>query len=1173
MTDFKENIADIIDAWGSYPLKNPCSEDPAFNAGHVQLKCYINNVCPFYKTPYKEDSLIFNRSTFSELQQILPDNISGVLATTGKLDGLHFKYRKTFRHNYMYQFYEDVDNVNYQEKSDANYKYEYFEAYHQEISQTGTAGTTDIKGVDKTRYKREYSWITSRSVYDDLACENSAVEECSNQTSWAYEGQSISDNMMTDADIEYDYQYDYWLDYIESLETTSGKTKPKSGETRRIDNSNVLMPVQNRTHNKDGSGVHWKVVKRTPIFRGADFFIRFYRKATEAIRYPDSSGQVPFNSKVYAELDITNNDVVLVDPVQNFKAYVNSAVRAPSKKDDTDEEAIDPNIYNFYDQPYYIIEINREYFIIIPSRGFPTFVHSFNGENSEGAVSRRLGSPFEGISGKQLIEADYFDIVIRNHLGRLAIQFEGKGFENIPPWIIQRTDLVPEKVGNGEASYIAEKIRDLIIPKGPIGIWGGNIKCGFLFGYLQYIATAVSFVYPPRDDTGIGVVSQPYYKAFDNLEAEEATFSPDYFQSMPLWLPLNGEGDGTNTSHKLLFQAYDGFKLETGSIGDQATQYNDVPLFTQDCQYYINYAEGEVELYNLGYFYYNDPIREFSPQFAIADDADNTDAKNTAHVKTSNITVQKYRYMNDLQRRHQGFDVYIGMMNGDHLFTESFSLDFWNKTDGWKNTVQYLHPIQTIEDNPYKFSGDLIGDDEWLLPNCKTPIMTNIRLVAEPGPEPRWKDGTSISHGVRKHPENGHSPYFIDATDHVMSFSHSWSASSMTSMEHSGTIQFYLNHEMDVDNNVTSDLIALQDRTFYIEVWAGYRDLPGCTNSNYTKIPGFYKMFTGVCQGGKLSYEYGKNVMTCKLEDYGIVLKGMRFFNSPWFDAMKDTIAVKEIVRMAGFRDQGVYDPARLISELAASADSLSSQTFFNHFDGRTFKHEPFGLPSGYNRLEQPALKFNDGDPLIDAISKIAAMSAKLFYFDEFGIAHYEDYQDWVEQDFQGTLSLRPLYFFTKNPEVRRGQLVFNKIERSFDVSSVANHLKILSNTPDWHLLILDHFKWDSIENPETTGFLGFQRTAFQAESMFGSKEAVISAMNKYSVIFKPKIKVSFETYGLPLRATDIVSLEEEVVRVTKVNHAFDASKNQWWMQVECERFQPIDAGDIIPLPAPVEDE
>ena len=72
-------------------------------------------------------------------------------------------------------------------------------------------------------------------------------------------------------------------------------------------------------------------------------------------------------------------------------------------------------------------------------------------------------------------------------------------------------------------------------------------------------------------------------------------------------------------------------------------------------------------------------------------------------------------------------------------------------------------------------------------------------------------------------------------------------------------------------------------------------------------------------------------------------------------------------------------------------------------------------------------------------------------------------------------------------------------------------------------------------------------------------------------MFFKPIVNIKFETYGLPLRATDIIALEGEVVRVTKVSHTMDAEKNRWWMQVECERYQAIDAADIIPFPEPTD--
>lgn len=1189
MTDFKENINDIINAWGGYPLHRPVCEDnetsddpfPAYNSGHVQLKCFINNVCPFYKTPYKEDSIIFNTETYEEIKDLIPNRITTALMTTPGVEGLHFEPRKVFRHNYMNVWNPDRDSPSFNPIADTDEIFDNFSLYYKSIS----PNKEPIDGVDKTLYRAEYDWAVVDSVFDKPTCSGgtSSLEGCSIEAQWAYRNQSVHINRMEDDDIRHDYPPDYYDEYKDSITIEDGKPIPKPGIDPKIQRFSIQMPEQIKTHDENSNGVHWKVVKRMPIFKGADFFIRFYKTANEPVKNIFSEdAPVSFNDVYYKPLDYTNDDKVLIDPVDNFTKYANEAVRSSEKSGKS-------NIYAFYSQAYYIIEMGGdvsenkyvEYYIIIPARGNPIFVHMFLGDDADDVVAKRLGDPFRGISGEQLIDADYFDIIVRNHLGRLVIQFEGKGFNDIPPWIVERRDWVPKKVTEGETAYMVEEPKALIVPRCQLKIWGGNIKCGFLFGYLQYEEKVVSFIYPPRDVDDALIADETFDKAFTEFEPKFVKESISYFDGNPLWLPMNridGDDDQEEKDkavHKILFEAYnlDGVRLEQGSIGDSTVDEGlpaDMPLFTQDAQYYKNYDDDTTTDWEKGFFYYDRPIKEFSPPMPGKE-----------QPKTSNIIIKKYTFMNYERTKHQGFDTYIGMMCGDHYFTGSFDLS--------------LAPMADQSDFIGEFSSSGIGTDGWFLLHCKTPILTSFRLISEPSLDPRWDDGTTIKEGINKNPDGGipdgseftsDSEFFLDASDHVMNFSHSWTSSGLTSLEHSGTIQFYLNKNMIVEdlsgatpiNNVTDKLLALQDKTFYIEIWAGYREILGtssseegeeseessCEHSNYTRIPGFYKMFTGLCPGGSLSSEYNKEIMTCRLNDYSVVLKNMLFFNSPWFDAMKDSVAIREILRMAGFRDQGTYDPAKIINDIADDAVSEDPHKLFNHFDGRAFKNVNFGLPSGYNRLEQPALKFNDGDPLIDAIDKISSYSAKIFYFDEWGMAHYEDFQDIVEEDFQKEVPLTVLYFFTTNPEKNQGQLVFNKVERSFDVDSVVTHLKTLTNTPDMHMLIRDRIKWETMENPETSGFIGYQKTFFQAESMFGSKEAQISAMNKYAVMFKPIITVKFETYGLPMRATDIISIDDEVVRVIKVDHSFSAEKNQWWMTVDCQRFQAISPTDLI---------
>ncbi len=1174
MTEFRENILDILDNWGITPgtglvaPRDSCGF-PAFNSGHVQLRCYINNTCPFYKTPKTEESLIFNTETIAELNSTLPSSVFSVLTTTPGLEGMHFKPRKAFRHTYMYRWDPIIPEAQPEQNDGTTNEWRNimsnWDDYYKDIS-IGRFALASVVGADKTRYKEEQSWYTTHSVFDHISCTNDREFGCEVKSNWSYIDKAMSRNYYTDDDIRYDYKNapgtgddstrGYYNDYLDSFKDNGRELKDEdedgNKEIIRIKRYSIQMPEQNKIRGSLGAGVHWKVTKRTPIFKGEDFFIRFYKKAQETTNYDNIKNPVSFTrGSFYAPLDVKEKNTVIVDTPTGTEKDINDAIRLP-KKNNTDKDILG-STYEFFTQAYYIIELNKEYFIVIPERGNPIFIHFFKGENSEGVVSKILGEPFDGISGEKLIKSNWFDVVVRNHLGRMVVQFEGD-FPTVKPWIIERNDWVFKQLAEGEEASIEEEIKELTVPRGSLSIWGGNIRTGFLFGPLQYQTSYLSFLYPPRDANSANTaggsstikLGHNNDEAFNSVIPKEVELSSGYFRSNPLWLPMNGpKDDEGNVDYKFSFEASDEDKYDEEVIfGDSQPEFSGqkLPLFTQDAQFYKNYND-DSDGYKLGRFFNNKPIRDFS------------DEVGTLTVKTSNIIIHKYKYLNDKEVRKQGFNTMIGMMAGDHVFTDAH----------WLGGSP---PIADVADDTEANAIEMIEDSVWYLPDCKTPIITAIRLIAKSSSETRWDDGTTVKEGVRRDPETQRarrktSQYFIDATDHVMSFNHSWS-STLKTMEHNGSIQFYLNRDMNVSNNVTDRLFNLKDKNFYIEIWGGYEPV-GFDDSpcNYTRIHGFYKMFTGLCQGGNISYEYGKHVMTCKLEDYSVVLKGMKFFNSPWFDGMKDVVAINEIMQFAGFRDEGKYDPGVLIKGMSARAIDGDDKLFNYHIDGRVYKYDEYALPAGYSRLEQPAFKFNDGDSFIDAIVRIGSVSSKMFYFDEFGIAHFEDFQDMVEEDFLNKFPLESLYSFTTNPEIHGGQLMFNKVERSFDMDMVVNHIKIISNTPNLHRITLDKIKWDSIENPELNGFLGYQKTGFQAESMFGSRQAVEETARKYSVAFKPKINVKFETYGLPLRATDIIDVEGEQVRVLKVDHTIEAEANRWWMQVECERYQPIDEATL----------
>ena len=101
------------------------------------------------------------------------------------------------------------------------------------------------------------------------------------------------------------------------------------------------------------------------------------------------------------------------------------------------------------------------------------------------------------------------------------------------------------------------------------------------------------------------------------------------------------------------------------------------------------------------------------------------------------------------------------------------------------------------------------------------------------------------------------------------------------------------------------------------------------------------------------------------------------------------------------------------------------------------------------------------------------------------------------------------------------------------------------------------------MDSPNSEGFLGYKKMFMQRESMFGNWESVVNNLSKYKAMYRPLILVKFETYGIPLRANDIISINGETTRVTNVSHKIDAQKNEWWMNVECKKYQSVEGAKL----------
>lgn len=995
------------------------------------------------------------------------------------------------------------------------------------------------------------------------------------------------------------------------------------GEDRKRVVKYTLVPF-------DFQGLHWKVCKDTKLFKGEDFFVEIHKKSKtpsvddflESLEEETEFDTVsPFKGTLagtYAGLDVASTDTItrtqtVVDDEENetedtYEVRKNFMLTGGENEDG---EPLNTDTFNFKNQAYYIIEIgmghpHHNYFIIICERSMPIFAHM----DANGFVNILSTYPGEGLStgvdegeritGESLIDADYFRVTVRNHLKSLVVSFDGEGIKS-RPWVINRDPSISEDSIGGAAP---DKI---FVPQGYLGLWGGNISAGFIFGPLQYEypkGGVLSFDYPP----------------YPTRPPEDENIDPRLFiaNEVPFFVNVAtglNQFRGTTTAMPVsIFLDIDQSKL----VDNQATDDFDMSsspdkkrLFTQDTQFFKNYTDDiiffgspgfdndcdaqpvkvsdiDMELWQVGKFFNDEPVKEISPSEGVSQD-----------IYASSLYVcKKAEFINeDDRRRDLILQIHMGL--GDHLFPSDYNED---------------NNIEDDEDSDGKY---------WLLRGCKTPILSQFRIYVPPNPESRWMhlagdsllpSGQAILETAQ---EGDRAIYGLDISNHVLMFTESWDAKDFYSIEHTGTLKLLLyphtrNIASSEDPNKTtaispSLLNSLTDKTFYVDIWAGYlpdesatksvldseipegdreqerRDTledvekdnwskdPNVHTGCYSKVQGLYKLFTGLCHGGEIDVDYASSQMTCTIHDYSKILKDQIFFNSPFFDGMQDFSAITEILELAGFKTdkgwgtlsrnaEGRWDyqedmgnaPGILIAQQSSGGYKFTTP------DGREYVYQDvYGLPSAYNRLEQPSFKFADGTNFLDGIEQITKRAGRVFYFDQFGFAHFEDYLDLLINIYRGDSPFKPLFRYTTYPQYFNGQLVFNKVEHSYNVGDVFTNIKILSNSPDMNPIFMDDAKWDLVDHPSTRGFIGYPKMFYQIEPMYGSDAATKKILDFYmSVMTFPPLTIKFETFGLPVRALDIVSFNGIPARVLSVNSTIDPKENSWWQEIEVERFQ-----------------
>jgi len=898
--------------------------------------------------------------------------------------------------------------------------------------------------------------------------------------------------------------------------------------------------------------IHWLVKKTTPLFREEDFFVTFQKQAN--IPSIISSKINLLKEYEFLDSELEGANAFTFDENTNAIIRKNSGVYEIVNSDQENaKNEKDTRKVSLANDAYYIIEINEgsanhNYFIIIPYNGNPVFIHAgrfaeiayFDEQNStvlypKEKISRKLST--YPVSGADLINGNNgnLTIAVRSYLGRLIVIFNG---DDANPWVIERSDYDLEAFYNSldtGKSFIealqngpAKKFIPMSIEPRRISLGAGNIMAGFSFGPLHYVSHAkwdmdnpVIFKGPFKDDndfnSNVGVLLRENVSVKPNgsTSSVENPFTiPKIERVYNQRAEVFVEHEGSQIGNK-------NFVLES-----TITALIETSIENTDNRYLIpglNYFESELK---------NglDPMKNYKYSYG------------------NNFSI----YNSDQERLS-----YIRISPSDfNTIEDSFGENVDQSQKGYINTDAREGKLALILG-----AGDMtVGkgiNKPWKIQNCITPIANSFRIFALESSNPAV--GKQI---------------VTDVSNYVSNLNLSWNFTDGTKAEHSGNIKFLLNFGkptgIEKENEDHSKLLAsLTDKAFYLRIYAWWDcgfmncdDSCGCkkilgkgTTEKDKVIKGDPDIiFTGLCFGGTVSVQAGVRHLECQLVDYWQVLKDQRWFNSPFFDGMRDWNAVNTILEMAGFYDGGNNKLGKQNQDtngnLVEKYPPLSMIKTLANFNGSTYNgqgaipgektfEKDYALPSAFNILQNPLLKFEYGSSYDESIIKMATYSGKMVYFDRYGIFRLTTRPEQIKyqllgNDKQGNEIFRKIVpkcnFYASPLNLPDCFTLSRIIKGSYTtkraVQDVPNNLFIATATPNGEFLTGTAVNSSSIRDDTSEGYVGYPKYLIQENGIFGSQQALESIVEYYTGFFTPPIVVTWEAYGVGhLMAGDIVAI------------------------------------------------
>ena len=1097
------------------------------NAGIVNCKCEIYVNKPIFKRRQQDEDFIVSNETISGLPEEIHDKLSSIPG----LDGIFLREINNYRSNYL-AFRKKI-----QEEDEEEMGLDILEALFplivplKDLEFLNTPGKIFrgipifTQGVPSDKQEAPHqTWIIDGSLF----C--SATQNPSEYFTHMYKQDGTLDRVGEFIRLYLSaWKYDIFTApptvSVTNGTVSSGKTnrfrpyqfvnaKDSPATTLVSDYSDLIDRFKIGDQFRNiNPGIHWSAIKRTPVFQGEDFWIEF-TAGTKESNIPEHGNAIFAMQEKYKFLDVH------AEAIDKDGIVINGGVIELDKNRKVTDKS--KELYDLARQSYFMIEIgvdhpDHNYFILIPEKDYPIFIHA--------------GDFITPVPQKNVfkdVEKDHSDDEELNEDCASEIEQVGSS----PAKDQRAAAIVPKRAGQ----KISRRLSSWKVAKGKTLI---EKQDGLRVTVRNHLGSIV-VTFSGYEDRPWIIDRLDYVEKEEIAEDEELTEDNVQMQSVPMVVPRSkiavygGNRQSSFVFSPLQYYNVSPFKLPQSLSVRGPVEQTDINMLLRDKGLSKNPSTSSVPR-----------EYEYSMDAEVFTEIVDGLPESTYAVDVQPDAVFAFGKAPDAQERRD-----------DNRIPSSIKVDNSNCLTRVGSSGPYVKQTQAnfeLIPGDYIFPSPDELDTTWLLPSCITPIITHFRLYVPPF-------GTAYSASA------------VNVSHHVMNFSDSWSAKDFNLIEHTGRIQFLVNDGMEFlnDVNYAPFLASLVDKTFYLQVsiwWeGGVMPKPVLDRDRI--------MITGLCTGGSITVENGKKILTCDIYDYYRILKDQKFLNSPFFDKMRDFNAVYEILKMAGFRDVSNDDPASLLKRLAESDESGWFEIVHS---GDPIIVNDYALPGSYDIIQQPFMRFSDGEQYSEGIERMATLSGKVAYFDRLGVFHFENlpfeqlffnsegvnYQTPVEQ-YQ---TLSKIDFFVSPGEANTSDFhrqVFNSYTVKRNVEDVINEIHVISTTPDGELLLAGHTNFDSLYRHDTPGFIGYPKQFLQMDGAFGSEDAVKYLVKHYTKMFVPPVTMTFEAFGHnKLKALDVItfqqlhSREKQPLIIQSITSEVDPAKNTWMQSFECQWIFP----------------